>query len=365
MMNPHALSEGLLCAPAEISALAETIAPFPRIAVDTEADSMHCYFEKLCLIQISVPGCDALVDPLAEGVDLSPLWQVLEKREIILQGADYDLRLMRRNGFDQPASVFDTMLAARLLGIEQFSLAALLLRYFQVELAKGSQKANWARRPLTGQMAEYARKDTHYLIELSYLLERELEEKGRIGWFREWCSRAIEQAKEMREKDPDLAWRITGSHKLPPRTAAILRGLWHWRDQEAQRADRPAFHVLGNEPLINAAVRIESGQSVQFPKMSSSRFHRFVEAAEAAVHLPESEWPQKKKGSGGRPRPTPEMDAATRKMREKRDEMAKKLEIDPSVIASRSVLESLVIDREAGLADLMSWQRELLLEAGI
>ena len=364
MSDMEHLSRGLLRAPADIAWLAEKIAPHPRIGVDTEADSMHCYFEKLCLIQISVSGIDALVDPLAEGVDLAPLWRVLERREIILQGADYDLRLLRRNGFEQPLSVFDTMIASRLLGFEQFSLAALLAKYFGVELAKGSQKADWARRPLTPIMEDYARNDTRYLIELAAILERELREKQRLGWFHESCARAIEQAGEVREKDPDLAWRITGSHKLPPRTGAILRGLWHWRDEEARRVDRPTFHILGNEQMLNAAIRIESGQGVQFPKMRESRFRRFGQAAEAAANLPESEWPMKRKG-GGRPRPTPEQEALTKELKKKRDAVAAELGIDPSVIAPRAVLEALAFHREAAMRDLMPWQRELLASAGI
>ncbi len=357
------LSQHLLSTSEEVAALVEVIAPFPRIGVDTEADSMHCYHEKLCLIQISVPGCDALVDPLAAGIDLRPLWRTLEKREIILQGADYDLRLLRRNGFAEARSVFDTMLAARLLGLEQFSLAALLLKYFQVELAKGSQKANWARRPLTDTMSAYARKDTEYLIELAALLEGELEAKGRLGWHREWCARAVEQAAEVRGKDPDLTWRITGSHKLSPRAGSILRAIWRWRDEEASRADRPSFHILGNEPMLRSATRIEAGERIEFPKMNSGRFRRFQKAVDDALSLPESEWPQKKKG-GGRPRATPEQEASIRAIRGKRDAMAKKLGIDPSVIAPRAVLEGLADDREETMAGLMDWQRDLLLAAG-
>lgn len=358
------LSRHLLVTTEEVTELAQAITPFARIGVDTEADSMHCYHEKLCLIQISVPGCDALVDPLAEGIDLGPLLRVLEKREIILQGADYDLRLLRRNGFSEPKSVFDTMLAARLLGLEQFSLAALLLKYFKVELAKGSQKANWARRPLTETMSEYARKDTEYLIELAAILEDELKAQGRLDWHREWCARAVEQAAEVREKDPDLRWRITGSQKLSPKAGAILRAIWRWRDEEASHADRPSFHILGNEPMLSAATRIEEGHRVEFPKMNSGRFRRFENAVTEALALPESDWPQKKKG-GGRPRSTPEQEAVIRTIKGKRDSVAKKLAVDPSVIAPRTVLEGLADDRAETMAGLMKWQRNLLVEAGV
>src|SRR5882757_2074716 len=156
-----------------LDAVLPLLAPHARIPIDTEADSLHCYFEKLCLIQISVPSLDLLIDPLA-GFPLAPLFDAVAGKELIIHGADYDLRLLRRVGFTVTAPVFDTMIAARLCGVAEFSLAALIKRYFDVQLTKGSQKANWARRPLSPQMAEYAVKDTHYLLEIATILETEL-----------------------------------------------------------------------------------------------------------------------------------------------------------------------------------------------
>ena len=196
-----------------------------RIAVDTEADSLHCYFEKLCLIQISVPDHDYLVDPLAK-IDLAPLAQVLTQKEIVLQGADFDLRLLRRSLGFIATRIFDTVIAARLLGIRSFSLAALVEKFFGVTLPKGSQKANWARRPLPGHMAEYAMNDTHYLLPLAEKLEAGLRERGRLDWFRQSCERALEQASVQRSRDDEEPWRISGSGKLGGRACAILRELW-------------------------------------------------------------------------------------------------------------------------------------------
>src|SRR3954451_13776229 len=155
---------------AELSELLPKLETVDRVAVDTEADSLHCYFEKLCLVQISVPGHDYLVDPLSQ-VDLAPLATALTPKELVLQGADFDLRLLRRTLGFVATRVFDTVIAARLLGIRSFSLAALVERYFGVTLAKGSHKANWARRPLPHHMAEYAMNDTHYLLPLAEKLE--------------------------------------------------------------------------------------------------------------------------------------------------------------------------------------------------
>ena len=130
-----------------------------RVAIDTEADSLHCYREKLCLLQISISAGDFIVDPLAN-IDFGPLRDALKQKEIVLHGADYDLRLLRRNMDFVPARIFDSVIAARMIGIREFSYAALVKHYFEIELAKGSQKANWAQRPLSKKMEEYARNDT-------------------------------------------------------------------------------------------------------------------------------------------------------------------------------------------------------------
>ena len=131
----------------ELEAAVRSFAPHPRIALDTEADSLHCYFDKLCLIQITIPGSNFLIDPLA-GFSLDPLFNALEGKTVIIHSADYDLRLLRRGGYQGPTVLFDTMIAARLCGATEFGLAALLHQHFGVTLAKASQKANWARRPL-------------------------------------------------------------------------------------------------------------------------------------------------------------------------------------------------------------------------
>src|SRR5215467_2578783 len=147
------------------------------VAVDTEADSLHAYPEKICLIQISTVDGDELVDPLAR-LNLDPLLDALGGHELLMHGADYDLRLLRKHHEFVPKSIFDTMLAARLLGLRQFSLSFLVHTYLGVKLEKGPQKANWALRPLTERMERYARNDTHFLKPLSDQLRAGLEAKG-------------------------------------------------------------------------------------------------------------------------------------------------------------------------------------------
>src|SRR5438093_11933094 len=245
---------------ASASQLAELLPQFEkvdRVAVDTEADSLHCYREKLCLLQVSLPGRDYVVDPLAN-VDLEPLCAALERKEIVLHGADFDLRLLRRGLNFSARRIFDTVIAARLLGIREFSLAALVKRYFGVELGKGSQKANWGRRPLPARMIEYAMNDTHYLLPLADCLESQLRECDQLDWLRPSCQSALERAAGERVRDEDELWRIRGSASLRGQEAAVLRALWQWRENEAEAADRPPFHILQNHELPNAATSFAS-----------------------------------------------------------------------------------------------------------
>jgi ribonuclease D len=366
---PHSsLQSNLVATDARLAELLKKIDAADRVAIDIEADSLHSYREKLCLLQISVPAAanpegfqrscdDFIVDPLA-GLDLEPLRQALEPKEIVLQGADYDLRMMRR-GLDFTAQrIFDTMIAARLLGIREFSLAALVKRYFGLELPKGSQKANWARRPLPARMAEYAINDVHYLLPLAERLEAELDRLQRRDWLRQSCQRAIEQATVARVRKQDEPWRVPGSGVLQGRAAAVLRALWQWREREAEMADRPPFHILQNEKLLNAAVSFASGSVPDYEHFSRRRRQTFRETARIALAAPESEWPvlRRRFGTG----PTAETVRRADELRRRRDKSAEELGLEPSFIAPRSTLEAIAAHRAQAGSLLVPWQRQLL-----
>ena len=341
----------------QLTELLAAIAPNDRVAIDTEADSLHCYREKLCLLQVSVPGHDVIVDPLAS-LDLAPLCDAFAAREIVLHGSDYDLRLLRRNMNCVPTRIFDTVIAARMIGIREFSLAALVKHYFDIELAKGSQKANWAQRPLSNRMAEYAINDTRYLLPLAEKLEKELESRDRMEWFRQSCQRALDFAATDRERDLDEAWRISGAGALRGRASAVLRELWNWREREAEAVDRPPFHILQNRELISAAERFAAGEMPDYKHFSDRRRRAFREAADRALELPEKDWPVRLRRSGTRP--TAEVIKRIEKLRQTRDHAAKELQIEASFIAPRATLEAIGADQSRADALLVSWQRELL-----
>jgi ribonuclease D len=375
-------SHDVIASGQQLADLIRQIDAADRIALDTEADSLHSYREKLCLIQISVPDAagvgntcqelqtivgnwdhrsrpqqDFVVDPLSD-LNLKPLRDALEPKEIVLHGADYDLRMLRRGLNFIASELFDTVIAARLLGIREFSLGTLVKRFFGVELPKHSQKANWAIRPLPSRMVKYALDDVHYLLPLAGKLEHELERVQRRDWFRQSCERAIESASAERERSHDEIWRIPGAGALDPQAGAVLRALWQWREAEAETADRPPFHILQNRELLEAAEQFTSGRVPDYKHFSGRRRQTFREAARAGLELPESEWPVMRRRCGRRP--TTDIVRRAEQLRQRRDKSAAQLGLEPPFIASRGALDAIATDSTRATTLLVPWQRELI-----
>ena len=411
VISHSSLQSRLIATDTGLAELLAKIDPVDRVAIDTEADSLHSYREKLCLLQISLPGVagtddrglerrDFIVDPLADvagpasrgqplqsqqrnrsdhakrrgwaiqpvqrtgcppgapRIDLAPLTAALKQKEIVLHGADYDLRLLRRGLNFTACRIFDTAIAARLLGLREFGLAALIKRYFGVELGKHSQKENWGRRPLPGKMLAYAINDVHYLLPLADRLETQLRERGRIDWLRQSCQRAIEQAAVDRIRDEDELWRIRGSAHLRDRPAAVLRALWQWREKEAEAVDRPPFHILQNRELLDAAINFAEGEIPDYRHFSARRRRAFQEAAQSALELPESEWPVLRRRFGQRP--SPDTIRRAEELRHRRDRAARELDLEPAFVAPRSALLAIATDSSRATSLLVPWQRQLL-----
>lgn len=332
------------------------------LAVDTEADSLHAYPEKLCLLQFSLSQGDYLVDTLA-GLELGGLLEALGTHELILHGADYDLRLLRKTFGFIPKAIFDTMTAARLLGYQQFGLRHLVEQHLGVKLEKGPQKMNWARRPLTARMEEYARNDTRYLKPLSDILRDELRQKGRASWQVETCQQLILDCTDIPVPDGEQ-WRMKGSDRLDPRGLATLRELWKWREKEAIAANKPPFFVLNHDLLLHLAregERVANIEAILPPRMSSRRKEGLLHAIAHARKLPPDELPKKRMAVLYQP--TVAEQKRFLAIKTVRDKKAAELEIDPTLIASRSTMVLLSQNWGKYSEDLMAWQRELLGEA--
>jgi ribonuclease D len=341
-----------------LDALVPRVVDSPWAAIDTEADSLHAYPEKLCLLQISTTHGDELIDTLA-GLDLSSLLKAFHDHELILHGADYDLRLLKRTYDFQPDRLFDTMIAARLLGETQFGLGNLVQKFLNIALEKGPQKMNWAQRPLTPRMEAYARNDTHYLKPLSELLRRELKARGRLAWLQQCCTQLIRDCAVVRPPDPD-AWRLKGSDRLSDRGRAILREIWQWREKEAVAANRPPFFVLSHDDIVLIAMQAAHTPltDLRLPaRFSARRSDALLDAIDRGLRVPESQLPKRKPREFNHP--DVQMLRRFHNLKKKRDEAATKHQIDPTLIAPKADLLELARDPSTR-EHMLPWQLALL-----
>src|SRR5688572_22906220 len=224
-----------------------------EIAVDTEGASFHRFIDRIYLLQITTRDRSAIVDPLPIGMP-PRLGEILQDPdvEVVFHDADYDLRLLHQDYGWHVNRIFDTRVAAQLLGIKAFGLAALLEQFFGVKLDKKHQRADWSMRPLTTDMLDYAALDTMYLPSLRDELKSALEKKGRWTWAKEEFTR-LEATRWAAEDEATAFMKMKGARDLNRRELAVLKELVGWRNAAAAEQDRATFRVLGNEPLFEIA----------------------------------------------------------------------------------------------------------------
>ena len=336
------------------------------VAIDTEADSLHSYFDKVCLIQISTSDEDYVVDPLAK-IRLDKFGAILAEPGItkILHGADYDLRILNRDFGFTTTNLVDTMVSAQLLGYEAFGLAALLERHFGLKVNKAHQRADWAMRPLPPDMLEYAAMDTRFLVPLAAKLREELAALGRWEWALEEFSR-LEAIRFREAPDDDEAWRrMKNIGTLDRRSLAILRSLHGWRDALARRADRPPFKIIGNDALLEISSKKPVDAAALAALKSVSAYHRgrytreILGHVRAALELAESDLPERNEAKPwNRDR---ELEVRITKLKKARDKVAADLKIDPGLLAPRHVLSAVATTGSLDdIPALRNWQRKVV-----
>ena len=330
---------------AEVAELVASLAGARGLALDTEADSLHHYREKVCLIQIaSEEGRAWLLDPLAGG-DLTPLGQVLADPAVtkVLHGADYDIVGLRRDFSFRLTNVFDTMVAARFLGLAEIGLQALLGSELGVQVSKSSQRDDWSRRPLTPVQEDYALSDVRHLLLLRRRLEERLRGLERLSWLEEECEAVASLEPSRRGRNGEAYLRIKGAGALSPRGLAVLRELAAWRERRAEEKDVPPFRVLDPKTLLLIASRPptsrgELHRSVPFLSRQERNAAEILEAVLKAMALPENELPGKKT------RPRPAVPALTARriagLRAWRTREATQLGLDVAVVLPQRLLEA-------------------------
>lgn len=359
-----------------LASLLEALPAEGPLAVDTEADSMHHYHEKVCLMQITAGESHWLVDLLAP-IDFGPLFEALGGRLLYFHGADYDVRLLYRHFGFQPTQIFDTMLAAQLLGKEQIGLAALVEEYCGVVLSKFGQRADWSKRPISDKLLRYAVDDTRYLATVVESVREELEALGRTEWHCESCQRVLDNA--MIEKEPDLRphLKLKGAGKLERPALGVLRELWIWRDRIAERIDRPPFMVFSTQAMLEWTQWAIKNPDLPFndaPNLPRNIHGRRLENLKVALgrglKLPDPPRNQGRKKEDKNNRRRVVIDPEELKtLMQARDKVAAALQIQPGVLASKDSLKEVLIakpdspDAWETVPQLMRWQGQQLAPA--
>jgi ribonuclease D len=249
---------------ADLKALADELRGAPYIALDTEFMRDSTYWPKLCLLQIAAPGIAAIVDPLADGIDLAPFFELLKDPRIVkvLHAGRQDIEIFWFLGRVIPDPLFDTQIVAMVCGFgEAASYETLVRKIAHVQIDKSARFTDWARRPLTKRQLEYALADATYLCTIYEALSAQLAKTKRESWVAEWVAEEIAALKseELYALDPVHAWK-----RLKPRTnnkrfLAALAAVAAWREREAQSRDVPRNRVLKDEVLLEIAAQPPEG----------------------------------------------------------------------------------------------------------
>ncbi len=360
----------------EVEQLAAALQPLNVFAVDMEADSMHSFQEKVCLLQFTYhrSGADnseetVLFDPLA-GADVAALLPVLANPQIrkIFHAADYDVRCLFRDFNIKINGLFDTMIASQLLGAERVGLADVLDKHFAISLDKKYQRADWSKRPLPLPMCEYAAGDTRYLHQLAQILENKLIEKDRLWWAQEEFM-LMEQARFQVKQGPAFL-RFKGAGTLPPRALAVLETLIEWRNGEAQHRNCPAYKVLGNKTLLSLAQNcpssLEELKKVEdfAPRLIERYGKACLHAVAQAMQIDSSALPSFPRSE--RPNRDAAVDNRMNKLKKWRQSKATQLELEAGILINNAALESIARHYPQNSAQLTqicglkNWQQKVL-----
>ena len=355
--------------------LVEDLSRADSIALDCEAAGFHRYSDRLCLMQISVGERTYILDPL--GFDPTPiLREPLEdpEVEILMHGADFDLRLLSRDLGIRLRGLTDTQIYASLIGEKALGLQSLLESRLGVKLSKKYQRADWARRPLTESMLEYAAEDTRHLHRLTGLLRADIRELGREAWAEEECE-ALEAVadEDHAEESEDPVTRVKGARDLAPRQVTALRTALEWRDEIAREKDRAPFRVIGERPLTEAVARkprrVEELLDIKgFPKgLARSDGKELLRRLDAVTDMSEDEltpYPQSENRGPGRP--PPEVEARFRRLKQIRNRVAGELDLPRGTLLSNAVLTEIAREKPRNRDELLavegmrSWKADVL-----
>jgi ribonuclease D len=343
----------------ELLGLADELQRHAVIGVDTESNSLFAYREQVCLLQVSTEDKDYLIDPLALN-DLTPLAPVFLDPDIkkIFHAAEYDMICLKRDFDFEFTNLFDTMLAARILGRSALGLGSLIEEEFGLQVDKRYQRANWTRRPITPAMMNYARMDTRYLIPLADILRKQLEKSGRQELAEEDFQRLTQIAAGSHENGSSGFWRVSGSQDLTPRQAAVLQELCNYRDNRARASNQPPFRILSNQTLLELAQRMprKRGDLNQVtglsPKMIDRHASGLLSAVERGIVGPPAYRPYNQ-------RPSDDLLWRLDQLRNWRKLTAREMGVESDIVLPRDVMEAIALRDPRTTDDLVEVMRDL------
>lgn len=343
--------------------LVQILSHQPILAVDTESNSLFAYREQVCLIQFSTPEADYLVDPLALA-DLSALGPIFADEQIqkVFHAAEYDLLCLKRDFSFSFTNLFDTMLAARILGRKEVGLGSILEAEFNLQVDKRNQRANWGQRPLPDYLLDYARQDTHYLIEIGGRLEHQLEERGLTALAQEDFKRVC-QVEANADNGKTACWRVTGVHKLSPQQVAVLQEVCIYRDEVARQINRPLFKVISDHTLnaIAGALPTSLDELKVLPGMTQHQLDRHGKALLQAVQRGLQASPIHRPHNV---RPDDRFLARVETLKQWRKLKGRELEVESDIILPRDLLHALANKNPQNMQALsdcladVPWRRE-------
>lgn len=354
----------------DLAQVCRKLEPCEIIGVDLEADSMHCFLEKICLIQIAGPNQAWLVDPFLIN-DFSPFSQILENPEIIkvFHGSDFDVRSLDRELSVEIENLFDTEIACRFLNIKARGLGALLKSYFDIDVDKKYQKVDWSRRPLKDEMIAYSVGDVATLVELHDLLKHRLEKIGRLAWAEEEFDLQARVKYESNHLRP-LFKKFKGAGKLDNRSLAVLEHLLEVRLCQAEKKDLPPFKIMSNQSIMTmvqrrpASVEAILKYRALSPKQAGMYGQLCVKAIETALALPHRELPSYPRTR--MPRKTSQVLGRIDALKKMREAASRALAMEPGFLINNNMIAAVAADKPSSQDDLLqipgmrNWQVEAL-----
>ncbi|ARN57531.1 ribonuclease D [Sedimentisphaera salicampi] len=353
-----------------IDRLEKDIAASSFAAVDIEGNSMHAYYERVCLMQISIENGSFIVDTLKD-IDFSRFIKTLEKKLLILHGGDYDLRMLDKDfGFKPKHKIFDTQQAASLAGIEKTSLSNLLQEFLGVEHPKDQQLSDWTKRPLSEKQLSYAAADTAFLKPLADKLTELLEDMGRSEWVSQSMKDRAKNTPKYKEKNSPEKWRVKGYSVLEPTELRYLKVIWSWREEIAAKIDLPPFKVMRSSSMIELSKKLSGdgkyslSKSKFLPRACKGEFYGLLKKRiDYAKRLPQENWPDKyvKKD-----KPAAYDKALMKELRGFVAQAAEERRIDPSILVNKAGIEEVsrrkpqTVSELRKVLQLNDWQLEII-----